>query len=74
MIECYLYFLLAFQPFEEWYHCNHPNTISELPHFACNWKEDDFIKNGDMVFLKKEKSDDNKIKKYFRDKYWEKRR
>ena len=74
MLEYYLYFLLAFQPFEEWYHCNHPNTSSELLHFACNWKEDDFIKNGDMVFLKKEKSDDNKIKKHFRDKYWEKRR
>ena len=74
MLEYYLYFLLAFQPFEEWYHCTHPNIISELPHFACNWKEDDFINHEEMVFLKKEKSDDSKIKKHFRDRYWEKRR
>ena len=69
----YLLFLIAFQPFEEYYNCLHPSPNSELVHFVCNWDEDDFVKLDNTIFLKKVKEDDSPIKKKARYKYWEKR-
>ena len=70
----YLLFLIAFQPFEEYYNCLHPSPNSELIHFVCDWDKDDFVKLDDTIFLKKTKEDDNPIKKRARQKYWEKRK
>ena len=56
-MKYYLIGLLLFQPVEEIYNCNHPNTIGENVHLLCNWVEEDFVKlnNGNRVLrLKRE--------------------
>ena len=62
-----------FQPVEEIYNCNHPNTIGENMHLLRNWVDEDFVKlnNGNRVLrLKREK--DNFVKAYYRRQYWKK--
>ena len=67
----YFLFILLFQPIEELYNCNNPNTIGENLHLLCNWQDVDFVVNskGNRV-LKKYKQDDNFIKAHYRRKYW----
>jgi len=71
VLESYFMALVLFQPIEELYTCNHPNTIDNNQQFLCNWVDTDFIRNrnGDRV-LKKYNQDDNFIKAYYRRKYW----
>ena len=68
----YLLFLLILQPIEEFYTCDTPNTIGkELPHFFCNWEDEDFIEYaGGKRILKPRRESDNFIKRYYREKYW----
>ena len=63
--------LLLFQPIEELYTCNNPNTIDNNQQLLCNWIDQDFRvnKHGDRV-LKKQNNNDNFIKAYYRNKYW----
>ena len=68
----YLLFLLILQPIEEFYTCDRPNTIgTELPHFFCDWEDEDFIEYaGGKRILKPRRESDNFIKRYYRNKYW----
>ena len=71
-MKYYLIGLLLFQPIEEIYTCNHPNTIGDdLPHFLCDWEDQDFVKtrDGGRVLRPKRKKD-NFIKAHYREKYW----
>ena len=70
----YLLFLIAFQPFEEYYNCAHPNVVSELPHLVCTWEEEDFIKIDKRWVLKRQRDTDNKYKAWGRKQYWKKRK
>ena len=67
----YFMFLLLFQPIEEFYTCNNPNTISNGIHILCEWEDEDFRKlpNGNRV-LKRIRSTDSFVKEYYRQKYW----
>ena len=64
--------LLLFQPVEEIYNCNHPNTIGDNVHLICVWTDEDFIRlnNGNRV-LRPKKKKDNFVKAHYRKKYWE---
>ena len=71
-MKYYLIGLLLFQPIEEIYTCNHPNTIGkDLPHFFCDWEDQDFVatRDGGRVLRPKRKKD-NFIKAHYRRKYW----
>ena len=72
-MKYYLIGLLLFQPVEEIYNCNHPNTIGENIHLVCNWVDEDFVKlnNGNRV-LKLKRKKDNFVKAHYRRKYWKK--
>ena len=63
--------LLLFQPVEEIYNCNHPNTLGEAVHLFCVWTDEDFVKTrgGDRV-LRPKREKDNFVKAYYRRKYW----
>ena len=67
----YLFALIIFQPIEELHNCNKPNLIGIVPHYVCVWDEDDFYTNinGQQILRPKRKKD-NKIKAYYREKYW----
>lgn len=71
VLESYFMALVLFQPIEELYTCNHPNTIDNNQQLLCNWTDQDFRVNkyGDRV-LKKQNNNDNFIKAYYRKKYW----
>ena len=71
VVQYYLLALLIFQPIEEIHNCNNPNTIGIVPHYVCDWDEDDFYNNvkGQKILRPKRKKD-NKIKAYYRAKYW----
>ena len=75
MIEVMGYYYLAlvlFQPIEELHNCNNPNLIGLAPHYVCVWDEDDFYTSvsGKQV-LRQKRQKDNKIKAYYRKKYWD---
>ena len=50
----YLLFLIAFQPFEEYYNCLHPSPNSELVHFVCNWDEEGLSSIGKKTVIRLE--------------------
>ena len=58
-------------PIEELHNCNNPNLIGIVPHYVCEWNEEDFYTNtsGNKILRPKRKKD-NKIKAYYREKYW----
>jgi len=73
---------------DEVHNCNNPKYIEnkEYDHSACNWERTDFDyvkdENGKVVFnddksttliLKRKVSTDNKLKRKYRNKYWENR-
>lgn len=67
----YLLILLLFQPIEEIHNCNNPNLIGIVPHYVCVWEEDDFYtSNKGKKILRPKRKVDNKIKAYYRAKYW----
>ena len=75
MIEVMGYYYLAlvlFQPIEELHNCNNPNLIGIVPHYVCVWDEDDFYTSvsGKQV-LRPKRQKDNRIKAYYRNKYWD---
>tara|TARA_R110002020_G_C16112585_1_gene759672 strand:+ start:148 stop:378 length:231 start_codon:yes stop_codon:yes gene_type:complete len=73
VVSVYLLALLLFQPIEEIHNCNNPNLKGIVPHYVCDWDEDDFYTNlnGQKVLRPKRKKD-NKIKAHYRKKYWNK--
>tara|TARA_R100000781_G_C4052160_1_gene118015 strand:- start:120 stop:383 length:264 start_codon:yes stop_codon:yes gene_type:complete len=74
VISNYLVFLLIFQPIEEIYTCNNPNTIGvENLHLLCDWTKDDFIEYEGANVLKPYDANDNKIKAFYRNKWWRER-
>ena len=70
-MKYYLIGLLLFQPIEEIYNCNHPNTLGDAVHLICVWTDDDFVKGktGERI-LKHKRDRDNFIKEHYRRKYW----
>ena len=72
VVGYYFALLLFIQPIEEFYTCNNPNTISNGIHILCEWEDEDFkeLPNGDRV-LKRRRSTDSFVKRYYRNKYWE---
>jgi hypothetical protein len=75
MVEVVTYYfiaLLLFQPIEEIHNCNNPNLKGIAPHFVCQWDENDFYttRSGKLELRPKRKKD-NKIKAYYRRKYWD---
>ena len=68
----YLTLLLVLQPMDEFYTCNNPNTLGDVPHLFCDWEDQDFINypNGDRRLRPKRKAD-NFIKAYYRKKHYE---
>ena len=64
--------MILFQPIEELHNCNNPNLIGIAPHYVCVWDEDDFYTtiSGEKALRPKRKKD-NKIKAYYRRKYWD---
>ena len=63
--------LLLFQPIEEIYTCNHPNTIDNNQQLLCNWTDADFVKLNDGTrVLRPKRKKDNFVKAYYRRKYW----
>ena len=69
VIGYWFVFVLALQPFEEWYNCNHPSENNRL-HLVCDWDEQDYINYQDIYILRKEVKEDNKIKAYYRNKHY----
>jgi len=71
-LKYYLISLLLFQPIEEIYNCNHPNTLGEAIHLVCVWTDEDFVKTkaGDRV-LRPRRDKDNFIKAHYRRKHWD---
>lgn len=71
IMSYYILTLILFQPIEEIHNCNNPNLIGIVPHYVCVWDEDDFYTNinGQQILRPKRKKD-NKIKAYYREKYW----
>ena len=63
VVTIYFTMILAFQPIEEIYNCNHPNTLGDAVHIVCIWTDDDFYKakSGDRL-LKPRRKADNFIK------------
>lgn len=72
VVSGYLLFLLIMQPVEEVYNCNHPNLVgNQRYHALCYWEEDDFYTNiKDKKILRPKRKKDNRIKAYYRRKYW----
>ena len=71
IVSYYFMLLILLQPIEEIHNCNNPNTTGIIPHYVCDWDEDDFYNNvkGQKILRPKRKKD-NKIKAYYRAKYW----
>ena len=72
VVSYYVLVLLLFQPIEEIHNCNNPNLIGLAPNYVCVWDEDDFYISirGEKV-LRPKRQKDNKIKAYYRKKYWD---
>ena len=75
MIKVVGYYCLAlvlFHPIEELHNCNNPNLIGLVPHYVCDCEPDDFYTSisGKKV-LRPKRQKDNKIKAYYRKKYWD---
>lgn len=73
IIAQYTLVMILFQPIEEIHNCNNPNMTGIVPHYVCDWNEEDFYTNtiGQKILRPKRKKD-NKIKAYYRKKYWNK--
>ena len=71
VVSYYFMLLILLQPIEEIHNCNNPNTIGIIPHYVCDWDEDDFYTNvNGKKILRPKRKKDNKIKAYYREKYW----
>ena len=71
VVSYYFMLLIFLQPIEEIHNCNNPNTIGIIPHYVCDWDEDDFYTNvNGKKILRPKRKKDNKIKAYYREKYW----
>ena len=74
VVSYYFMLLIFLQPIEEIHNCNNPNTIGIIPHYVCDWDEDDFYTNvNGKKILRPKRKKDNKIKAYYRAKYWSNR-
>lgn len=64
--------MILMQPVEEIYNCNNPNLVgNQRHHVLCDWHEDDFYLNiNGQKILRTKRKKDNKIKAYYRKKYW----
>ena len=67
-MKYYFIGLLLFQPIEEIYTCNHPNTIDNNQQLLCNWTDADFVKLNDGTRVlrpkRKLKKIEAKLRKY----------
>ena len=71
VVSYYFMLLILLQQIEEIHNCNNPNTIGIIPHYVCDWDEDDFYTNvNGKKILRPKRKKDNKIKAYYRAKYW----
>ena len=71
IMSYYLFVLILFQPIEVIHNCNNPNLIGLVPHYVCVWDEDDFYTNiNGQKILRPKRKKDNRIKAYYRAKYW----
>ena len=74
VVSYYFMLLILLQPIEEIHNCNNPNTIGIIPHYVCDWDEADFYTNvNGKKILRPKRKKDNKIKAYYRAKYWSNR-
>ena len=57
VVSYYFMLLILLQPIEEIHNCNNPNTIGIIPHYVCDWDEDDFYTNvnGKKILSKQNK-------------------
>ena len=63
--------MMLVQPIEEIHNCNNPNLKGKVKHYVCDWDEDDFYTNiNGQKILRPKRKKDNKIKAYYRKKYW----
>ena len=66
--------MMLVQPIEEIHNCNNPNLKGKVKHYVCEWDEDDFYTNlNGQKILRPQRKKDNKIKAYYRKKYWDKK-
>ena len=66
VVSYYFMLLILLQPIEEIHNCNNPNTIRIIPHYVCDWDEDDFYTNvNGKKILRPKRKKDNKIKSYY---------
>ena len=75
-MKYYLVLMLILQTGDEFYTCNHPNTISkDNLHILCDWEDLDFVglRDGTRV-LRPKRQKDNPIKAMYRKKYWDNKR
>tara|TARA_Y100001963_G_scaffold141631_1_gene210060 strand:+ start:367 stop:612 length:246 start_codon:yes stop_codon:yes gene_type:complete len=71
IIAHYTLAMILFQPIEEIHNCNNPNLIGAVPHYVCDWNEEDFFTNtSGQKILRPKRKKDNKIKAHYREKYW----